>query len=103
MSVLEAYDWPGNVRELSNLIERLIVSDFKNEISYESVTNIIGNKVLLNGDILSSDTLKDALEKVEKQMIGNAILKHGSTYKAAASLGTSQPTLFRKAKYYGVL
>ncbi len=103
MSVLEAYDWPGNVRELSNLIERLIVSDFKNEISHESVIHILGNRVLLNEDILSSSTLKDVLEKVEKQMIEKAILKHGSTYKAAASLGTSQPTLFRKAKYYGVL
>lgn len=103
MSILEAYDWPGNVRELSNLIERLIVSDFKNEISHESVINIIGNKVLLNEDILSSNTLKDALDKVEKQMIENALRKHGSTYKAAKALGTSQPTLFRKAKHYHIL
>lgn len=102
MAVLEAYDWPGNVRELSNLVERLIVSDSKKQISHDSVMNILGYKALFNDKILSSSTLKDAVENLEKQMIESALKKYGSTYKTATALGTSQPTLYRKAKAYGI-
>ncbi len=99
---LEQYSWPGNVRELANVIERLIVSDPANTITFDSIVNILGIKSQFEEGMLESMSLKEALEKVEKKMIENALKTYGSTYKAAKALGTSQPTLFRKAKYYNL-
>jgi len=99
---MESYDWPGNVRELENMIERILVSDDENRINYESITNIIGRPKPSIQAANSVLTLKEAVEYLEKEMIDNALKKHGSTYKAAKALGTSQPTLFRKAKQLNV-
>jgi PAS domain S-box-containing protein len=99
---LEYYDWPGNVRELQNVVERLVVMDDNEYISYDSVANIIGkDKVSLSR---SDDNilLKDAVDLLEKEMIERALRKHGSTYKAARALGVTQPTVFRKAKALGI-
>lgn len=102
VAALEQYNWPGNVRELANVIERLIVSDKASRITYESIANVLGLKTHLDEGVLDSMHLKEAVEKVEKKMIENALKTYGSTYKAAKALGTSQPTLFRKAKYYNL-
>jgi transcriptional regulator with PAS, ATPase and Fis domain len=102
MQFLEYYDWPGNVRELQNVVERLVVMDDNEYISYDSVANIIGkDKVSLSR---SDDNilLKDAVDLLEKEMIERALRKHGSTYKAAKALGVTQPTVFRKAKALGI-
>ncbi|WP_432407464.1 sigma-54 interaction domain-containing protein [Wukongibacter sp. M2B1] len=95
---MESYDWPGNVRELQNIIERIVVSDDENSITYDSVINVLGRAKVT---IQLSDrplTLKEAVEHLEKEMIEKALKKYGSTYKAAKALGTSQSTLFRKTK-----
>lgn len=99
---LEYYDWPGNVRELQNIIERLIVIDDSYYINYENVVNVLG-KDKINFKKNSEDlTLKEAVERLERQMIEQALRSHGSTYKAAKILGVAQPTVFRKAKALGV-
>lgn len=46
--------------------------------------------------------LKKAVDMLEKELIENALRKHGSTYKAAKVLGVTQPTVFRKAKALGI-
>ena len=99
---LEYYDWPGNVRELQNIIERLIVIDDSLYINYENVVNVLG-KDKINFKKNNEDlTLKEAVKKLERQMIEQALRSHGSTYKAARVLGVAQPTVFRKAKALGV-
>lgn len=103
MAVFEQYEWPGNVRELANIVERLIVSDNSKGITFESVVNILGQKSVFEQALLGHTTLKAATENVEKRMIESALKTHGSTYKAAQALGTSQPTLYRKAKYYNLV
>lgn len=105
---MEQYHWPGNIRELGNILERLVVSDDEPMIGYDSVMLVLerhkdhahSNR---RHDQLEATTLAEAVERLEKQWIENALKRHGSTYKAAKALGTSQPTLFRKAKQLGVL
>jgi transcriptional regulator with PAS, ATPase and Fis domain len=105
---MEQYHWPGNIRELGNILERLVVSDDEPLIGYDSVMLVLerhkdhahNNRC---HDQLEAITLAQAVERLEKQWIENALNTHGSTYKAAKALGTSQPTLFRKAKQLGVL
>ena len=104
IQVLSQYRWPGNVRELGNVIERIIVSDDEEVIGEESVINVLGR--LIDGPLpltLEEGTsLKEAVLQLEKDLIQKALNKHKSTYKAAKSLGMSQPTLFRKAKQLGI-
>lgn len=102
IQALQHYDWPGNVRELQNIIERLLVIDDESLITYSSVEDIIGgnkDEVKIGADNI---TLREAVELVEKEMIEKALKKHGSTYKAAKVLGVTQPTVFRKAKAFGI-
>ncbi|AYD40199.1 PAS domain-containing protein [Clostridium fermenticellae] len=100
---LQNYNWPGNVRELQNVIERLLVMDDQSYITCSSVQNVLGinndSEVKIGADNLN---LKSAINLLEKEMIGKALKKYGSTYKAAKVLGVTQPTVFRKAKALGI-
>lgn len=102
MQAFEYYDWPGNVRELENVIERLIVVDDNSYITYNDIAIIIGTDKIQSNPINSALTLREAVDKLEREMIENALRKFGSTYKAANVLGVTQPTVFRKAKALGV-
>lgn len=48
-------------------------------------------------------SLKKATERVEYNLIESALMRYGSSYKAAAALGTSQSTLVRKARQLGIV
>ncbi|MCM8711224.1 sigma 54-interacting transcriptional regulator [Clostridium sp. SYSU_GA19001] len=102
IQALEYYDWPGNVRELQNVIERLTIIDDEKYITYNQVSNIIGNNKIPSDNVEDNLLLKDALARVEKEIIERALRKYGSTYKAAKVLGVTQPTVFRKAKALGI-
>ncbi|HWQ77284.1 MAG TPA: sigma 54-interacting transcriptional regulator [Anaerovoracaceae bacterium] len=98
-------DWPGNIREMSNFIEKQFV------ISDDDIMNIVVNYqtgapeietgssgITVNGII----PLNDAIKEVESILVGRAMRKCRTTYKAAELLKVSQPTFFRKYKeYYG--
>jgi len=56
--------------------------------------------ITLNLDPNSS--LKNAVEELECHLIQEALNRCGSTRKAAAELGVSQPTIVRKAAKYGI-
>jgi TyrR family helix-turn-helix protein len=47
-------------------------------------------------------SLKDALQQYESKIIKDALTTHVTTRKAAAALGVSQATVWRKAKQYGI-
>lgn len=102
MQALEFYDWPGNVRELENVIERLVVVDDNAYITYDDISTVIGKEKVEVGFLNNNLTLKEAVERVERELIQNALNKYGSTYKAASVLGVTQPTVFRKAKALGI-
>ena len=38
----------------------------------------------------------------EKKLLKEALTRYGTTYKTAQALNTSQPTVARKAKLYGL-
>lgn len=104
LNLLEQHNWPGNVRELENFIERLIVITTSDELDYNFVMDMLQSKN--EDDILvsnSNNNLKEAIEKLEYEMIKSALIKHGSTYKAAKALGMNQSSIFRKAKAYDLI
>lgn len=104
VNLLEQHNWPGNVRELENFIERLIVITTSEELEYNFVMDMLHSKnednILINK---SNNNLKEAIEKLEYEMIKSALIKHGSTYKAAKALGMNQSSIFRKARAYDLI
>lgn len=106
MEQLESYAWPGNVRELENLLERAVNLAYMNR---ESVLNMIHFSSLFKGTLGDNipmnsgvSTLSDTLEKIEKEMIYQALAKTGGNKnKAAKLLGIHISALYRKLDKYG--
>ncbi|MFC3041841.1 sigma-54 interaction domain-containing protein [Virgibacillus xinjiangensis] len=96
-----SYEWPGNIRELSNLIERLAVTADGDTIQMDHLPEEYhrqgGRRT--KAEIMS---LKEAAESAEREMIAIAVEKYSNTYEVAKALKTSQPTVVRKMKKYGI-
>ncbi len=99
--VLREYSWPGNVRELENTIEYLF-----NLLGDE---NVVRKKMLPSRLSGGSKPLADPvfnLRRSEKKAIRDALRKYGTSLQgkreAAAQLGISVSTLYRKMKGYGL-
>lgn len=100
--VLTRYQWPGNVRELHGLLERMY---------------ILSNQPVLGIDDLPEDFVRPPhsvaesaharnpanLRDRERHSILEALADSaGNLSKAAAALGISRSTLYRKLKQYGI-
>jgi transcriptional regulator with GAF, ATPase, and Fis domain len=59
---LQGYSWPGNIRELSNVVERAAITSPKGTLVIE-LSTIAGKPPS------STDTLKGAVEKIEREKI----------------------------------
>jgi two-component system NtrC family response regulator len=96
LRVLNKHSWPGNVRELENCVRRaVIMADGKR------VTP--GDLELTPGVAANAVTLKEAREAVERQMIQQALRKHGGKIApAAVELGLSRPTLYELMEKLGI-
>ncbi|HEX8554321.1 MAG TPA: nitrogen regulation protein NR(I), partial [Sphingomonas sp.] len=125
VAVLSRHDWPGNVRELENLMRRLAVFARDEVIDAESVTAMIGQRVVLDlpePDIddavrglvdriarespgaLEDGTLYDrVIGAVEKPLIALLLSRHGGNQlRAARALGINRNTLRRRLDDLGI-
>ncbi|MDQ0270419.1 sigma-54 interaction domain-containing protein [Cytobacillus purgationiresistens] len=101
-SFFHQHSWPGNIRELSNLVERLLLVSKETIITLKDLPQeyqLAIHSVNLPPESL---TLKEAIELAEKQVICHAMKTCTSTYELATKLETSQPTISRKLKKYGL-
>lgn len=104
---LMSYDWPGNVRELQNLIERamnlcngdilttkhiVIDSIYKDE---DITDNFIEEEVELK-------SLKEEMEKYEKEIIMKVYNSNKSYRESAKILGISHTAVMNKIKKYNI-
>jgi transcriptional regulator with PAS, ATPase and Fis domain len=103
------YSWPGNVRELENLVERLVVSVYSNVIDTvhfpePMITNpsSMQEAPLDPSASASQMQLRAAVETMEKKLITQALLEHGSMGRAASVLGVDRTTILRKIGKYGI-
>jgi two-component system NtrC family response regulator len=94
---LNKYSWPGNVRELENCVRRaVIMAEGKRVTARDLELNSSG----LGAHVV---TLKDARESVERQMLQQALKKHGGKIApAAAELGLSRPTIYELMDKLGI-
>ncbi len=99
---METYAWPGNIRELENKIQRAVILSEGPLIEPHDLGFDVKpmDQRTVNPDVR---TLKDAKERVEKEMAALALDKHaGNIAKAAEELGVSRPTLYDIMKRHGL-
>ncbi|WP_270180262.1 sigma 54-interacting transcriptional regulator [Alkalihalobacillus sp. CinArs1] len=100
LDALHEYEWPGNIRELKNVIERLVILSPQPKIQ---LADLPGELLHFKTDPLKTEQdeiipLKQALERVERDLITRAMKKYKTTRKAAEVLEVSQSTIVQKMK-----
>jgi Nif-specific regulatory protein len=101
MDLLASHAWPGNVRELENAIERAVVSCGGAVIDEFHLPEALRAR----GPVESTGpvTLAAAVERLERQMIGDALHEtDGNLARASRALGTTERILRYKAEKYGL-
>ncbi|MGB3212725.1 MAG: sigma 54-interacting transcriptional regulator [Desulforhopalus sp.] len=107
LDLLMQFDWPGNVRELENEMERAqTMAGGATTIAYEFLSDKIRRlrqpHTVDKGE-RRADSLKDAVRRVEKQMICEALQSSGGNQtKAAKALGLSRQGLLNKVAAYNI-
>ncbi len=106
---LESYSWPGNVRELRNCLERAAALSATDIIEADQVLQMVqGEQPLTLGPTDRHATLNQTprhapltLHELERQHILRVLAEaDGNRERAAAILGISARTLYRKIREY---
>ena len=94
---MEQHNWPGNVRELENRIRRAVIMADGSAVKADDL------ELKDNSVEAPARRLKEAREEVDRQMVQEALRKHGSKISSAATeLGISRPTLYELMDKLGV-
>jgi two-component system NtrC family response regulator len=96
LRALQQHSWPGNVRELENRIKRAVIMA---EGRYVTPADL----ELADGTEGNLRTLKEARETVERELIQQALQRHGGKIsRAAEDLGISRPTFYELMEKLGL-
>jgi len=101
---LRQHHWPGNVRELQNVVERAVLLSSGGEIGPADLPNELLHDNVTRSSLYScGQTLKEALERPERQIIRQALEDaNGNRSQAAEALGINRTTLYKKMKRLGL-
>jgi two-component system NtrC family response regulator len=89
MRALGRNPWPGNVRQLENCIQRAVIMAERKRVTVRDL------ELPAATPVPAGATLKEARERLEREMIQNALRKHGGKIASAAvELGVGRPTLY---------
>jgi two-component system response regulator HupR/HoxA len=107
IEALEAYPFPGNVRELETEIRRMIAIAKDDPIlsSRHMSATFAASSELRRPDPAGAEgaTLKEMVERLEGELVGRVLAKHGwNQTKAAQELGLSRVGLANKIKRYAL-
>ncbi|MFS0763710.1 sigma-54 interaction domain-containing protein [Peribacillus phoenicis] len=94
------HDWPGNVRELINIVERLVVLTDNQILSINDLPEEYQPENQNQPNLNAALTLKEAVERAEKEILTKAAQTYQTTYEIAEALDSSQATIVRKLKKY---
>lgn len=117
LNLLSESDWPGNIRQLRNFIERLVIMSKGQNIIQEELVNklfiqdgtvrentltdcresVDKSQKTVNGIWSQNETLKEYMDRIEKEYIRDCIRQSdGSITKAAEKLGIHRTAIYKK-------
>jgi two-component system, NtrC family, response regulator len=97
LRALSFHQWPGNVRELQNRVQRAVIMTEAKRVSSNELelASVVG--------ALPPPTLKEARESLEREMVQDALRRHGGRITSAATeLGISRPALYDLMEKLGI-
>lgn len=102
MTILRNYGWPGNVRELRHVIERLVATTMKEEITPEAVVRAMPSASHCRPDaqipllIYENDSLDDFIDRSCLSLYDQLMAQTGSHSKVARLLNTDRSNLYQR-------
>ena len=108
VAALSSYRWPGNVRELENLVERLLIMRGGDVITFDDLPDKICNGAasvtsLTSGSVINLPEEGYSLEKLEREVVVEALERNGWNQTAAAKfLQIPRHTLIYRMEKYGI-
>lgn len=112
LALLASYDWPGNVRELINVLERAVIfaegytlGETEMRMALQSSISGSRSEIQIVQPAMGPNrkSLKEVVQKVEKDCIVNALLKtNGVQAEAAEILGLSPKNLWKKIQKHSI-
>jgi transcriptional regulator with PAS, ATPase and Fis domain len=110
-AALTGYRFPGNIRELHNIMQQLAVTAGEEaSVSHLpplqpddpiAVAPVPARSIAARGALgkgIAAARLKDSVRAFERELIAEAIARHGSKRKAAQALGVDIGTIVRKTQ-----
>ena len=113
MDMLQRYDWPGNIRELENVMERAVLlvgqeglilpQHLPGELHSLHCPAHTGTKNDVSAPFMTSVTLQERLDELERACISDALARHeGHMGHAAQALGLTERVMALRMKKYGI-
>jgi two-component system NtrC family response regulator len=97
LRAIHLHSWPGNVRELQNRVQRAVIMAEGKRVTADDL------ELTSALDGLPPQTLKDARESAEREIVQDALRRHkGKITPAALELGISRPTLYELMEKLGI-
>jgi two-component system, NtrC family, response regulator HydG len=106
IAALEAHPWPGNLRQLENVIQHAVLVSSGAELLWQHLPPALQDQTAprLREEPISVDTLHHQRALIERNVIQRALTSNGySRTRAAAALGISRVTLYKKMQKYNLL
>jgi DNA-binding NtrC family response regulator len=110
LEALAAYDWPGNIRELRNVMELAVAFCAGRIVQREDLPDAIRRDAGVSvaapesADAAGENKLARARVRAEAQQLRDALAQAGNNRThAAAALGVSRVTLYKKLRRHGLL
>jgi Nif-specific regulatory protein len=101
IDMLMAYHWPGNVRELENCVERAVLLSDDNVIHGHHLPPTL-QTAEASGTVVRG-TLRATLERVERELIGEALKSsRGNMAGAAEALGITERIMGLRVRKYRI-
>ena len=101
IDMLTSYHWPGNVRELENVIERAVILSNDDVVHGHHLPPTL-QTAEASGTVMK-ETLETTLEKVEREMIIEALKNaRGNKTKAAETLGITERIMGLRVEKYDI-
>lgn len=100
---LKLVPFPGNIRQLKNLIERTVLVTAKDELQTEDFKTQLAHSSARKGNTQLPEVGAMTLDEIEVTMIRKALDFHKNKIsKAAASLGLTRSSLYRRLDKYNI-